>query len=62
MQKGQDIVNRRNELISEICTERRAYKIEDVRDIIKMHFRSIQYEISSIFIEINNLNNERLKV
>ena len=30
--------------------------------MIKMHFRTIKYEIGNIFTEINNINNEVLKV
>ena len=49
-------------MIEEICTERREHKIEDIKAMIKMHFRTVKYEITNIFTEINNINNEVLKV
>ena len=62
MQEEQGIVNERYEKINELCTIKQEEKIEEIESVIKMHFRMVQYEIGKIFTEINNLNNEVLKV
>ena len=62
MQEEQGIVDERNERISELCTTRQEEAIEKINGMIKVYFRNVQYEIGKIFTEIDNLNNEVLKV
>ena len=62
MQEEQGIVNERNERINELSTTRLEEAIEEIEGMIKVHFRTLKYEIELIFTEINNLNNEVLKV
>ena len=45
MQEEQGIVNERYEKINELCTIKQEEKIEEIKPVIKMNFRTLKYEI-----------------
>ena len=45
MQEEQGIVNERNERINELSTTRLGEAIEEIIPVIKVHFRTLKYDI-----------------